>query len=276
MNVVSRKPIITFISICLLASLLAATYVSADSPVQVRLCYEEQQLEPFFMGTGPLPPDANPGIFIDILQKMDEQLGEVLLVFYRAPWKRCLNDITAGKADVIIASYNANRANLGVYPTKGESVDTSLAISSSLYCLFTRRDSVLQWSGTEFNVVPDKPFAVPQGYSIISLLEKHHMPMVFTNSSVAALDLLAKARVEAAATFCESGAHYLLQHAEQNTGIIARSPALSHSEAYLVFSQSFWSAHASKVRQMWRSTASLRDSEFPKLLDKYEALQIQR
>lgn len=278
MKVVGRKSPLNFIHFFYTALLNAALLLTlasahADTTVSVRMCYEEQQLEPYFMGTGPIPPRENPGIFIEMLNMLNNELINISVDFHRAPWKRCLNEIKQGKTDVLIASYDNDREALGIYPMKEKQVDISLSISSASYCLFTSRDSELSWSGSTFNFIPTKPFAVPQGYSIISLLEKHDMPIVLTNSSVAALDLLAKKRVEAAATYCESGAHYLFQHAEQKTGIIARSPVLNHREAYLVFSKSFWSKHANEAQQIWRTAASLRDSEFPRLLNKYEALR---
>lgn len=258
------------IFMCLLLSIPNA---NAQTPTLINMCYEEQELEPYFMGTGHQTPEQYPGIFVEIVQLLDNNVPDVSIIMHRAPWKRCLNELKQNISDVVISSYTPDRESFAVYPTAEGKLDENQAISMSQYCLFTKRSSELVWNGQQFSTIPDKPVSVPQGYSIISMLENHKLPLVFTNSSVAAMDLLAKAVTSGTVTYCEAGANYLWKNADRNTGVIAQSPTLSQKYAYLVFSKSFEQTYPSLTRQLWREVASIRDSTFPRLLDKYESLK---
>lgn len=244
------------------------------TPLPLNMCYEEQELEPYFMGTGPLPPTAYPGIFIEMLQRLDERIDETNITYQRAPWQRCLNNIKQNSADLVIASYSREREAYGIYPKVEGRINTTNAISKSEYCLFTSRTTDLHWSGENFSKVPQSPLAVPQGYSIVPLLAKHQMPIVKTNSSVAAMELLVKELAIGAVTYCESGANFLWQNAHRKLNIVARSPALTTRHAYLMFSKRFFSENSALVNRLWREMSKVRDSEFRQLLDKYESRKL--
>lgn len=241
--------------------------------ITINMCYEEQQLEPYFMGSGPVPPEEHPGIFIEMMYLLDENIPDIKIRLHRAPWKRCLNELKQSSTDVVIASYKPERELLGIYPKSEGTIDQTMSISTSEYCLFTKRNSELIWDGSMFTQIPQKPVAVPQGYSIISLLKQHNIPLVFTNSSLAAMDLLNKSVATGAVTYCESGGNYLWENAAYNPGIIAQSPTLTNSNAFLLFSRIFYQQYPAKAQLLWREAVAIRDTQFRQLLDKYETLR---
>lgn len=253
--------------------LLFSVSTYAREHTTIRMCYEEQELEPYFMGKGPNPPEVNPGVFIEMMYQLEKQIPGVRIALHRVPWKRCLNELKQNVSDLVIASYENEREKIGVYPSADGVVDKTLSISTSQYCLFTKRHSKLAWNGLGFSKIPEKPVAVPQGYSVITLLQQHQLPWVNTNSSIAAMDLLSKSVVSAAVTYCEAGANYLYRNADKKVGIIAQSPPLNSRQGFLLFSKAFWQKNPDLVRQIWQDVAIIRDKEFPRLLDKYEELR---
>lgn len=241
--------------------------------VPLRMCYEEQELEPFFMGKGPVPPESNPGIFIEMLYKLDEQVAEIDLVLQRVPWQRCLNQLALNQSDVVIAGFQEERQKVGVFPLKHNYPDTTLAIAASHYCLFTPNDSALSWDGKKFKNFPQKPVAVPQGYVAVDLLEAQNLPLVKTNSSTAALDLLVKSVAAGAVTDCESGGHFLFKNSDRSLNIIAHSPPLLDRYGYLLFSKGFWQDNPELVQKLWSVSAKIRQQHFQSLLQKYDQLK---
>lgn len=222
------------------------------------------------MGTGPAPPASFPGIFIEMLQLLDKRFDDLQVAFHRAPWQRCLNNIKQQRSDVVVASYRPEREVFGMYPNAAGLKNELYAISTSQYCLFTSRSSELGWNGQQFSSVPESPLAVPQGYSIIPFLENHQMPIVKTNSTIAAMELLSKDLAVGAVTYCEAGANFLWDNANKKLDIKAQSPPLSPRHGYLMFSQKFFNEHRSLAKRIWQEMAMIRDAEFRKLLDKYE------
>ena len=127
--------------------LLLIPETKAQTHVQIKMCYEEQELEPYFMGTGPTPPEQYPGIFVEMMYLLDQVVPDITVVMHRAPWKRCLNELKKNLSDVIIASHDVKRESYGVYPKVKGQLDKSLSITKSQYCLFTKRNRPLVWNG---------------------------------------------------------------------------------------------------------------------------------
>ncbi len=226
------------------------------------------------MGTSSYTPEQNPGIFIEMLYMLDQKFEHIQITFERAPWKRCLNQLRNNQSDAVIARHNQDRESFAQFPKRDGEIDQSLAISDAKYCLFTKRDSLLRWDGKGFTTVPDKPLAVPQGYSIVEMLQQHALPLVFTNSTLGSLDLLVKGRAEAAVTFCEAGANFLWNMNRPDLQIVAQSPPLNYKLGYLVFSKVFYQNHPQLATELWRQAAKIRRDNFSRLLDKYESIAI--
>lgn len=241
--------------------------------VELKFFYEEQELQPFFMGEGEFAPKENPGIFIEMLQIVDSRFDDLEITFHRLPWKRCIDNLKQGEADAIVASHKFSRENFAAYPMENEMIDMDFAISTAQYCLFTKRNSKFRWDGESFSYTPNTPISVPQGYSIVSMLESHNLPLVFTNSSEGALDLLAIEKTVAAITYCEVGANYLWKNKANDLQIMAQSPSLSTRRGFLVFSKQFYEQNTDLAHRIWKEIAVIRDKDFPGMLEKYEALK---
>ena len=252
---------------------LASVNHQASATTQISFCYEEQQLPPWFMGESAEIPATAPGIFIDMLYLLDKRIPEINISLHRVPWKRCLNELKTAESDMVVASYQKERESFAAYPMVQNQPNPNMAISRAESCLFTSKNSELNWNGEQFTNVNEHPIAVPQGYSAVALLKEFDLPLVFTNSSFAAMELLRKNRVEGTVTFCAVGKNYINSQPSE-LDIVARHPSLRQRHGYLVFSKIFRAKHPELSQQIWRTAAAIRDSEFPRLLAKYEALQV--
>jgi len=266
---------VILISSALLCVKLAAQPHSIPPFTSLKLCYEEQELAPYFLGTGPMPPAENPGIFVELMQILESKIPGLKVEFHRVPWKRCLNELKNNQSDVVIAGFKPARDSIGHFPKLNGVPDSKQALLTSQYCLFTHSDSPLSWNGQEFKQVPDKPIAVPQGYSIVEFLEAHQLPLVMTNSSHSAMELLARSVTAGAVTYCESGGSFLWQNANRQLNIIAHSPVLVTKHGYLLFSKAFAKQHPELVSRIWQVASQIRQQYFSELLEKYEALKMQ-
>ncbi|XOV80465.1 MAG: substrate-binding periplasmic protein [Aestuariibacter sp.] len=238
--------------------------------IKVNFYYEEQELKPYYMGTGSVPPEDKPGIFIELLKQVDHNLKVISIQFHRRPWKRCLHKLKTNQADAIIASFKQERDTIGVYPKKNQQVDKSQALSNARYCLFTHTESPLYWTGKAFRNTTDKPLAVPQGYSVLSFLRSHSIPVVTTNSTTSALDLLLKDKAEGIVTFCETGQLLLQYQYPSAENIYAQLPALQERTAYLVFSEKFYQDYPQLAHRIWKEIKQVRNKHFGKILERYE------
>lgn len=251
--------------------LLGFVHLPTKATTFVNFYYEEQELKPYYMGADNEPPKQNPGVFIEILQQLDQSLEEISIRYHRRPWKRCLHKLKENTADAIIASYQADRDEYGVYPQKNRQPDRSLALLTSKYCLFTRASSSLIWSGESFRIAGNKPVAVPQGYSILDMLNSHGVPIVTTNSTRSGFELLINQRAEGTVTFCETGERMLRQQFPTHYEIRAQSPELQNRNAYLIFSKAFFYENDALVRKIWQEMARIREQEYVSLLARYDA-----
>ncbi|BDX04972.1 hypothetical protein [Planctobacterium marinum] len=267
--------IIKLLVICAVWAGANAQAETSTNITTLRMCYEEQELTPFYTGTGLKPPAENPGVMIEMLQLLDAAMPQVRIEFERVPWQRCLNQLAKNTSELVIAGYQDERTKIGVYPMKNGLPDATRAIAATRYCLFTHRDSLLTWDGAQFNMHPAKPVAVPQGYTVVSVLEKHDIPFVKTNSSKSALNLLQKSLAEGAVTHCQSGGYFLYQNKEQPLNFIAHSPPLVNQYGYLLFSQDFWQQQQQLVSQIWDQAAVIKGQHFSRLLEKYDQLAYQ-
>lgn len=268
MNIDFSSHILRILRCFSLLCMVSPSWVLATQ--EINFYYEEQELKPYYMTKGRLPPEHNPGVFIEMLQQVDHNLDDITFTFHRRPWKRCLHKLQNNRADAIIGNHKEEREAFGHYPMINDKVDTSLVVASSKYCLFTHTDSKLTWSGEHFSQQPDKPIAVPQGYSVMSFLNHHNIPLVTTNSTRAGLALLANGRAEGAVTFCETGKQVLRQFHPDSTDIRAQQPELLQSNAYLIFSRQFFQQHPDLVKKIWTEIAQIREQHYLSLLQSYD------
>lgn len=237
--------------------------------IELKLYYEERELQPFYLGASPTPPAENPGISIEMIRMLDEAMDEIEIKYIRTPWKRALQSLEAGNADFVIASYSKEREKIGVFPTKNGLPDEQRAFMINAYCLFTESSSDFAWNRRRFSLTPTSPVSVPQGYSIIGLLQQHEIPIVETQSTEAAFELLHKERASGAVTFCETGWDYLNQ-LPNGLETYKQHPHLRRAVGFLLFSHQFYQRHKILVEKMWNEVQKVRSNHYPKLLEQYE------
>ncbi|OMH39104.1 hypothetical protein [Motiliproteus sp. MSK22-1] len=244
-----------FISLFVL--LLGSSWALAAESIRFDFCYEDRELLPYYRGNGSEIPEENPGKTIEAVRKLDERVDEVNIHYQRAPWKRCLALLEKGVVSGVIASYKAQREEIGVYPKKNNRDDLKRAFSLTGYCLFVRQDSNLSWNGKAFIGDLRSNLAVPRGYSITSMLTQHKISFDEVDSTDQALFLLHNQRVSGVVTLCDSGQQALSnnpQYAEINT----IAPPLVVKGGYLLVSKHFYQAHQKIVEKMWLKLVQVR------------------
>ncbi|WP_299787400.1 hypothetical protein [uncultured Shewanella sp.] len=103
------------------------------------------------------------GVLADLLILTAEELA-IELNFSFMPWKRCIQQLSQGKVDGIIAAiWASERDSWGVFPKAGEAVDNEMAIWFVDYLIYTKSGSALTWDGKSFSGVRHG-IAAPLGY----------------------------------------------------------------------------------------------------------------
>jgi polar amino acid transport system substrate-binding protein len=217
---------------------------------------------PYYTGNGSIVPEHTPGTNILVLRALDEQLSGVTFKYLREPWKRCLSSVETGKVNGVVASYYKSRERIGIYPKKDGKIDLKRKFSTASYCLFKTVMTKLDWNGEKFTVHNDSPVAVPRGYSIIQLLEKHKMNYFEVESSADGFKLLSHGRVNGVVTLCESGRRIIKQNKKHFGHFIEDTPVLVKKSAYLMINREFYQNHTRLVEQMWDGLKDLDPQQF--------------
>lgn len=242
---------------------------AAGTDTRFRFCYEDKPLPPFFMGSGYQVPDRRPGIIIELMRLLQQQMPNLKIQFARAPWSRCIQRLKHGDYDGVISNFSAARMTLGVFPMKDKQPDLSRAISQTSYCLYYDQHKKLNWDGQQFISTSNLPLAVPKGYSITALLEQRKQSYQEVQSSQQAFKLLLHGRVSAVSTLCEVGDTLLNQQQGKFQDIQRNHPVLESKYAYLLVSKSFFANYPQLVQQMWEILPRIQQEQRHKLLHHY-------
>ncbi len=96
------------------------------------------------------------GFEIEILDAVMKNLG-IQVVFVSYPWKRCLNNLKEGKADILISLLKTpDRETFAHFP------DTHISISKTVF--FTKKDSRISFNGS-YEDLKDFNIGVIMGFS---------------------------------------------------------------------------------------------------------------
>ena len=240
------------------------------SAVPFHLCFEETEIFPNFIGAGADVAHPNPGLIIELLMMIDNEMEDVQIIFHRAAWSRCLKKLETGEYDAVIASYSGNRGRYAAFPMKNNEADKSRALSIADFCLFAGNNSDMSWQGDRFIHSENSTLAVPRGYSLVTLLDELRVSYELTFSSSLAIELLIGGRVDNAITLCTTGEDILTKH--QARGLIKDIQIIRQQFAHLAVSKRFYQNHRKLVEKMWMVGARHRKESYQALVEKYQLL----
>lgn len=245
---------------------------SADTNINFRFCYENKEMLPYYAGNNEEIPAEKPGLTIELLKLLNDRLPNVTITLKRYPWKRCLHELATGETSAVIGSHKIEREAFAVYPNINGEVDIQRAFNiSSAYCLFSRHDNDLSWDGQRFYHFAHKTVAVPLGYSVASLFQNNKIDITQVTNTEKAIELLANKRVDAAATLCQSGSHYLQKYPRLSNEIRLIQPPLYQKGGYLIISKQFYQRYPAISEQIWQEVKILREQHYNRMLKTYEA-----
>jgi polar amino acid transport system substrate-binding protein len=108
----------------LVFSSLFSTSVSAE--MKMLIAYENKLQFPYYMGNGTTVLASDPGVVVELIQRLERHIPEIDIQLVRYPWKRCLSELQAGHVDGIFnASFHPKRLVMGKYPWHNASMVSS-------------------------------------------------------------------------------------------------------------------------------------------------------
>lgn len=221
-----------------------------DHSVQLRFCYEDKQLLPYYAGDGESVASP-PGVTIEHLQASVASISELTLQLQRKPWLRCLQLLEQNKVDALVATYSTERLSYAEFPLDNQQKpDISRAMSSHTTCVIQRPGSAVMARREEPLVI-----ARPLGYATPDYPD--NVTIVSVQSQQQAFELVVQQRVDATTTLCEVNG--IKAPADMTPGLEIVYPPLYQITGYLVFSKGFYQQHKKLAEQLWRALATHRD-----------------
>lgn len=224
-------------------------------PVQaenLRFCYEDKQLRPYYFGDNNLIPTERPGATIEHLQFLTRQVPNLALKLERLPWKRCLAKLASGEVDAVVGSYSKERETIGVFPRDAKQrPDPKRAFAEHQTCLVTRTDANWSWNGQQFVGINQVVVARSLGYAPLKSPDQQKIIMHYTLSGTMDLDLLERGRVNAITTLCRIAGENAVTPAVRERNLKVLMPPLYSNTGYLIFSHQFYQRQPAVAEQLW-------------------------
>jgi polar amino acid transport system substrate-binding protein len=232
---------------------------SSAKALELRFCYEDKQLRPYYFGDNNQIPAERPGATIEHLQLLTTLVPNLSLKLERLPWKRCLAKLASGETDAVVGSYAKEREKLGRFPLNTQKKpDPTRAFAEHQTCLVTRKDAKWGWDGKKFIGIEQVVIARPLGYAPLQSPEKQKIVMHYTLSGTMDLDLLERGRVNAVTTLCKIAGENAVTPYIQDRDLKVLMPPLYTNTGYLIFSHQFYNANSQLAEQLWQQLAENR------------------
>jgi polar amino acid transport system substrate-binding protein len=235
-----------------LPAYLAAATVDRNGVLALSLCIEENPFPPFIYTDrdGAIP----------ILIKMAASEAGVRVAFHRAPYLRCLAEISAGQADGYPSAGVANVTRDLVFPGQPGRPDTAHATVTTRVMVYRPSGSAVDWNGKRFSglagpVLHDRTTVlVAQRLQALGVAADNN-----AKNSEATFAKLLLGRGDLAISFEASAAPLLMQ--PRFAGKIEMLPAPFYVENYyLAVSRQVHARHGDKVEALWRAIARVKHS----------------
>lgn len=247
----------------------SAYQTKAAEPIRLTFAFQDVDNFPYEIGEGDAIDMQKPGISIELLQLIAQQL-QIVIEYKRLPWKRCFLEMEKGTIDgVFSASFKPERLVSGVYPMQGDAPDATRRMYSTSYMLYVRTGTKIRWDGNAFAPPPQKIAAI-RGYSIIGDLTAMGVTVEAVKDDYVALKWLRANMFDAAALLELSGDAVLAQYRDELGGIEKLAPPLKIRDYYLMLSHQRVEQSPELAENIWNTLKIVRESEeFQRIIERY-------
>lgn len=206
-------------------------------------------------------PIKKPGWFVELSRRAATQCGaNVDFVFM--PWSRALKMVENGKVHAAFnSSYQADRAEYGVYPLKDGKPDENRASKKYAYHAYVRRGSNHE-TLAEGDKMQGYKIAAERNASIVPELKKRGAGVYEVASNLSMLRMVASGHVDAAVLIEDHNKTFFDQNPNLAQLIIKLQPPIQKKVGYVMFSKIFYKDHSELVECFWSTSAQLRGSEW--------------
>ncbi|MGB9992524.1 substrate-binding periplasmic protein [Massilia sp. SM-13] len=245
------RRLIACASLALAASATAAT-VDRNGVLTLSLCIEENPFPPFIYTDrdGAIP----------ILIKMAAREAGMKVAFHRAPYLRCLAEISSGQADGYPSAAIANVTKDLVFPRSPKAPDAAHATVTTRVMVYRPSGSTVNWDGKQFSgltgpVLHDRTTVlVAQRLQALGVAADNN-----AKNSEASFSKLLLGRGALAISFEASAAPLMAQ--PRYASKIEMLPVPFYVENYyLAVSRSVYAGHGAKVDALWEAIARVKHS----------------
>lgn len=234
---------------------------------EVSLAYADSPSAPFLMGGDQTVPDKA-GIAVDIA-KVAVARTKCTLTLTRLPGQRALREVEEGDFDgAIMFSYEQDRAQRMVYPTKGAAPDTTRRLATLRYFLYRQKGSKISWDGTVLTNPGALPIGINYGFSVRELLTNLGAKVEEVKTTEQNLGKLQLGRIGGYA-MQEHIADAMIHNLHLENDIEKLPVPLLTKDYFLAFSNSFYRTHPELAEQIWAVIADKRDALTHELLSQY-------
>ncbi|MCP4494195.1 MAG: transporter substrate-binding domain-containing protein [Gammaproteobacteria bacterium] len=200
------------------------------------------------------------GIHTDIIREAFKSLGYPLVIEAR-PWKRCLWDLEAGKADAIYpASYNEGRAAFSHYPPNAASTENSKWHMTKVeQVVATRKGTPYEFDGDISNI--PQPVGVGAAGAVTDILEENGLKLYRNNSPQAVAGMLVKKRTNSL-VMSSYQTEYFNSVGEYAGELKIHKLPIRTKPYFLIFSKNrTFPESESKRVEIWKAIAKVRENK---------------
>ncbi|MBB5017930.1 polar amino acid transport system substrate-binding protein [Chitinivorax tropicus] len=245
--------------LCSLTIGLSST-LYAHTPPPLVLCFEDIPQKPW------THPDGS-GLNLDLLRMVQRRLNEQL-IFVPKPWKRCLQELKAGKIDGVIGGQDApDRRTFAVFPTlpKGQ-IDSKYRLFGDRFYIYVARGSLVDWDGVQVSNL-SKPVAIQSAYAIHHKLDRLGVHYIEAGKTAAdGFRLMEAGVVDAVIAQGDEGTALLEREHRFKDQFIQLPNPFDTVAFYLFFSQATYNKSPTRIRSIWQEIEKVRESgEYKKM-----------
>lgn len=236
-----------------LAALLCAPAAAIERPI-LHWCHEDNETYPWIL-------NDQHGLYNVLAKLASARLG-VAVALHRLPWRRCLQDVKAGRMDGVFgAGFLAERCEVGVYPPGPDCrPDANRRLYIDRYPLYRNRNSPLQWDGQRLSGYR-QGVAVQPGFVASKTLAQLKVPS--DESDKEPYQIMRKVSIgmiDAAVLQAPTG-DKLLREVSDFGATIERLPVpFQEYPTYLLMSHARYQANPWFAQQIWDALVAARQS----------------
>lgn len=247
--------------------ILMCVIVSCLSAIEIQIAYENKEQPLYYMGNTNEVLE-NPGVAVEIVLELEEEIPGLIVVLQRKPWKRCLTELKLGKLDGIFnASYKQERESIGIYPRNSEGmIDSTKRITKISYCFYKNSDFDVDYDGISISDFDGKILA-PRGYSIVGDLSEMGFEMYEVNDSKQIINLLNIGRFQLAALQDVTADSIIKKENIEN--VIKIDTPIKRKNYYLLLSYQFVEKNPELAQEIWDAIEKIRIDKMDKIIQKY-------